>query len=152
MLANQNVVGIDQLINRRAFAAVDFRPLEADPIVVVSFHQCAPFPDPDCSGFECSNQGRPVVHFGGFARLAIDGFVSRNKSFHRTTDALDRTHEILSEVDAVDRHIVQITSSCQFFVLTPAPAGFGEIEKPLTAEMARLAQSSALDQMAEITH
>ena len=69
--------------------------------------------------------------------MAINRLVSRNERFHRTADTVNRSHQILRKIDSVNRHVVQISGTGEILVLTPTPARFREIQKPLTAKMPR---------------
>ena len=55
----------------------------------------------------------------------------------RPAERLDRPHQVLGEVDAVNRHVEQVAGSGPPFQLPPAPARLGQIEKPLAAEVPR---------------
>ena len=102
-------------------------------------------PTPGTSpGSESADQGGPIVDLGRRAGLTFDRFVPGYECLDGPADRLDRPHQVLGEVDAVDRHVVQVAGPGQFLVLPPTPTRLRQIQKPLAAEVARFAERSAL--------
>ena len=140
MSSEGDVVGVGELVGGGAFAAVDFGPFVSDAAVIVAFHEGAPFPDSDGPGFEEADQAGPVINFGGRAGFAICGLISGGELCDSTAERADRSEEIVSEVDAVDGHIEEVTGPGEGLDLPPSPAGFGKIEEALAAEVSGYAE------------
>ena len=52
----------------------------------------------------------------------------------------------------MNRHVEEVTRAGGVFVLTPAPTGFRPIEEALAAEVARFADRTGLQQVAQVAH
>ena len=152
MTAQQDVVRIGQLVDRRSLAAIDLGPLESIPVVVMPLHQRAALPDTHRTAFESPHQCRPVVDVRGFAVAAVGSLCSRGKLRDRSADRGDRTEQVLGKIDPVNRHVVQVAGTSLVLVLTPTPTGLGQVEESLAAKMPRSTQSSLGQQVPEIPH
>ena len=127
-----------QPIDGRALGAVDLGPFVAKAVAVISLGQRRPFPHAYGAAGELADERRPIVDIRRRARAAVGRLRALGETSDRARDARDRAQQILGKIDAMDRHVEQVAGAGLTLILSPTPAGLGQIEKPLRAKVPRL--------------
>ena len=81
-----------------------------------------------------------LVFIVGLTCGAVGQTIATGELCDGAADGLDRTHQVLPEVDAVDGHVEQVAGAGPLFVLPPSPARFGQVEEPLATKVSRRAE------------
>src|SRR5205085_1196329 len=150
--AEHDLIGHVKAIDGRTFGAIDFGPLVAKAFEAVAFGQRRAFPDARRSAGELADQTGPIVDVARRAVAAVGRFGARGEAGSRTADSLERSHQILREVDAVNRHVEQIARARFVLVLPPAPACLRPVQESLAAKMPQLAERATRREMPHVAH
>ena len=152
LLAEEDRVGFLELVDGGAFAAVDLGPVVTEAFKVVTLGNGGAFEDADSAAGEETDQGGPVVDLAFGRGAAIGEFVTRAVLGDGPGEGGDVAHEVEAVVDAVDRHVEQVTSAGAGLELSPAPTGFGPVEEALAAEVTGHSECAGVDEMPEVAH